>query len=187
MKRSCAARPNSEVVERICRHSQTSSIPRPPTQPRPLTSSRPTSHPQNHRRKNPFTPTIASLSITTGNITTTTTNHTANPPTHNPVAPHFTVPSSSPSTPSRPCGGGLGSGLNSGDCGTSGNGFNCTGGEGVGRPRRWDRGFVVKLGLGWECGLGGTGGPGGRGLWRRVWVLVVVLVFVLLDDMVVGG
>lgn len=85
-----------------------------------------------------FTPTIASLSITTGSITTTTANQTANPNTQSAVAPSLARS------------GGRGRGFHSiteSDFGTAGSGFSCRGGSGGKRPRRWE-----------SDGLGGTGG-----------------------------
>ena len=85
-------------------------------------------NPHHHLLNHAFTPTIASLSITTGSITTTTKNQTTNPNTQSNVVPSLARS------------GGRGSGFHSvteGDGGTGGSGFSCWGGFGGRRPRRW--------------------------------------------------
>jgi hypothetical protein len=106
--------------------------------------------PRSHRHalSQAFSPTIASLSIMTGNMTTMSRNQRAKPAIQSAVVPSLTLS------------GGWGSGLDSvgSDGGTGGSGFNCFGGSRSWSPRRWEsEGLVVSAGE--LSGFGGTGGP----------------------------
>lgn len=105
--------------------------------------------PHHHPLIQAFNPIIASFSIIMGSITTIKKNHTTKATTHSTVVPNLTEA------------GGRGNGLDTNELlarGIGGSGFNCWGGSGSGRPRRWDSEGLM-LCFGKLPGFGGTGGP----------------------------